>query len=273
MYVFTSAIFFLVFFGFFSGSDSVNINSNTDINGKERLKLIEKMEKEYANDESKKDIVFRLQVLKDTTKEISVADLPLLLKDFTALNITGEGKKYRSVAEYDSIQKTLPAGVKDGWFRSRIVRKEISLNIKFGSDPSAAAKKLGNSFLHKLPYLLFVSLPLFALILRLVYIRRKQFYFADHGIFTIHLYVFTFILLLAVFFLNSLESLTHLDFINYLIAALFIILIIYLYKAMRYFYGQRRLKTLAKLFLIFILSLVLMIILMFFFFIFSAFTL
>lgn len=273
MYVFTSAIFFLVFFGFFSGSDSVNINSNTDINGKERLKLIEKLEKEYANDESKKDIVLRLQVLKDTTKEISVADLPLLLKDFTVLNITGEGKKYRSVAEYDSMQKTLPAGVKDGWFRSRIVRKEISLNIKFGSDPSAAAKKLGNSFLHKLPYLLFVSLPLFALILRLLYLRRKQFYFADHGIFTIHLYVFTFILLLAVFFLNSLESLTHLDIINYLIAVLFIILIIYLYKAMRYFYGQRRLKTLVKLFLIFVLSLVLMIILMFFFFIFSAFTL
>lgn len=273
MYVFTSAIFFLLFFGFFSGSESININSNSKINGEERLLVIEKLEKEFANDESKKDMLLRLQALKDTTQEISVADFPLLFKDFTAVNITGEGKKYQSVTEYDSIQKTLPVSEKDGWFRSRIIRKEISLNKKFGADPSAVSKKLGNSFLHKLPYLLFVSLPLFALILRLVYIRRKQFYFADHGIFTIHLYVFTFILLLTVFFLNSLESLTHLDVINYLIAALFIILIIYLYKAMRYFYGQGRLKTLLKLFLIFILSLVLMIILMFFFFIFSAFTL
>lgn len=273
MYVFTSAIFFLLFFGFFSGSDSININSDSKITGKERLEVIEKLEKEYANDESKKDILQRLQVLKDTTQEISVADLPLFLRDFTALNITGEGKKYQSVKEYDSIQKILPAGEKDGWFRSRIVRKEISLNIKFGSDPSAASKKLGDSVLHKLPYLLFVSLPLFALILRLVYIRRKQFYFADHGIFTIHLYVFTFILLLAVFCLNSLESLTHLGIIDYFIAALFILLTIYLYKAMRYFYGQGPLKTLAKLILVFILSIVLMVVLFAFFFIFSAFTL
>ncbi|MBK7290010.1 MAG: DUF3667 domain-containing protein [Chitinophagaceae bacterium] len=273
MYVFTSAIFFLLFFGFFSGSKSINLDSNADISGKERLKVIEKLEKEFANDDSKKDILLRLEVLKDTTQAILVADFPILFKDLSVLNITGEGNKYHSVNEYDSIQKTLPTAKKDGWFRSRIIRKEISLNKDFGSDPSAAAKKLGNSFLHKLPYLLFVSLPLFALILRLVYIRRKQFYFADHGIFTIHLYIFTFIVLLAVFSLNSLESITHLGVINYLIGALFILLTIYLYKAMRYFYGQSRLKTLIKLFLVFILSLLLMFSLFVFFFLFSAFTL
>ncbi len=136
--------------------------------------------------------------------------------------------------------------------------------------------KFGESLLHRLPYMLFVSLPLFTLILRLVYIRRrwrKQFYFADHGVFTIHLYVFSFILLLLVFALSALQEATHWKFIDWLIFILFMLLFFYLYKAMRNFYGQRRLKTFFKFLLVAFGSFIMMLFLFLIFTIFSAATL
>src|SRR5258705_13790026 len=123
------------------------------------------------------------------------------------------------------------------------MRKQIDVSVKYRENPDEAGKKLVESILHRLPYMLFISLPLFALILKLVYVRRKQFYYADHGVFTIHLYIFTFLLLLAVFGLSALKNATGWGFINFVIAILFIALFFYLYKAMRNFYGQRRAKT------------------------------
>jgi hypothetical protein len=124
--------------------------------------------------------------------------------------------------------------------------------------------------------MLFVSLPLFALILRLVYIRRKWrklFFIADHGVFTIHLYVFSFILLLLVFALDALQKATHWKFITWVILFLIAILFFYLYKAMKNFYGQGKWKTFFKFLFVAFGSLIMMLILFLFFIIFSAATL
>jgi len=65
-------------------------------------------------------------------------------------------------------------------------------------------------FLHKLPYLLFISLPIFALILKLLNIRRRrEFYYADHAIFSIYHYIFSFILLLILFLISTLYDKTE----------------------------------------------------------------
>jgi hypothetical protein len=273
MYVFTSAFFFLLFFSFFTGSGNISLSGTGIRNGEERLILIAKKEKEYGNDPDKKELLEKLQLLKDTTKPMSSDESRMLVNDLPVVNLTGDGNRYRSTEEYDSIQKNLPASEKDGWFLQRIVRKEISINNKYQGDPSALSKKLSNLFLHRLPYMLFVSLPLFALILRLVYIRRKQFYFADHGVFTIHLYVFTFILLLLVFLLEKLQGVTNLDFIGFFIAALFILQLIYLFRAMRVFYGQGKAKTFVKFIFVSFASLIMMLLLTAIFFFYSTFSL
>ena len=121
--------------------------------------------------------------------------------------------------------------------------------------------------------MLFVSLPLFAFILRLVYIRRKQFYFADHSVFTIHLYIFTFLILLLVFSFSKLNNLLHTGLIAIPIALLFLWLFIYLFKAMRNFYGQGRGKTFLKYLFVAFWSLIMMLILLILFMFFSAYTL
>ena len=272
MYVFTSAIFFLLFFSFFS---SVAFKSTVDdpLSKEKRNALIETRENELKKEPGKTELLQQLALLKDTTKSVTMNDVERLSTDNI---ITLSGRNYRSIAEYDSLEKALPVAKRDGWLINLVMKKVIGINNKYRGNSQEVLDKLGESILHKLPYMLFVSLPLFALILRLVYIRRrwrKQFYIADHGVFTIHLYVFSFILLLLVFTLSALQEATHWEFIGWLIFILFMILFFYLYKAMRNFYGQRRWKTFLKFLLVAFGSFIMMVVLFLFFTIFSAVTL
>lgn len=245
------------------------------MSGTERLKLITDIESEINDDSTKKHVLERLQTLKDTAKPITKADLLLAAEqlDFTIINFSGKGKKYSSVSAYDSVQQLLPPDERDGWFLRRLIEKETEINIKYGRDPEAGLRKFGDIVLHRLPYMLFVSLPLFALLLKFVYFRRKQFYYADHGVFTIHLYIFSFILLMIVFGLSKLQEVTHAGIIDFIIFFLFLALLFYLYKAMRNFYGQKRLKTFVKFCIVAFFSLIIMLILLAVFMFFSAFTL
>ena len=272
MYVFTSAIFFLIFFSFFS-SDALNSNFDDPLTIEERNELMDNLEKEYKKEPDKAELIRQLERLKDTSHPVTLNDLAKLsTKNFIKVS----GMNYRSITEYDSLQKALPASSRDGWLEKRVAKKIIDINNKYRGNPEEALNKLGESILHKLPYMLFVSLPLFALILKLVYIRRRwrqQFYIADHGVFTIHLYVFSFILLLLVFALGSLKNATHWRFTDWLIFILFLLLFYYLYKAMRNFYGQGRWKTFFKFLFVSFWSFVMMLILFLIFTIFSAVTL
>jgi len=78
----------------------------------------------------------------------------------------------------------------------------------------------------------------------------------DHGIFSVHLYIFSFLLLLISFGLGELSSVTHWKIIIWMQMALWIYALIYYYKAMRRFYGQSRGKTIFKYLLLFFLSLI-----------------
>ena len=92
-------------------------------------------------------------------------------------------------------------------------------------------------FVNGFSTLLFVLMPLFAVWLKLLYIRRQEFFMVEHFVFTIHFHAFAF--LLAMFgsiFRNS--PIWTLFFIA--------ILAIYGYMAMLHFYQQSKLKTLIK---------------------------
>ena len=274
MYVFTSAVFFLLFFSFMKPEENLKINFDEPMTLKQRLKTIEGIEKDMKWDTAQ-FLKNKLKLLKDTTREVTVSDLIKLDKSTrkTFFNIAGTGISYHSIEEYDSAQNILPSGQKDSWLLRTIKKKEIVLNQKYGADPDNGLKKLFESFLHRLPYLLFVSLPIFAFFLKLLYIRRKDFYYFDHGIFSIHHYIFSFILLLMVFAFQKLSDLTNSGILNFLTGLLFLSGGIYLYKAMRKFYGQGRIKTVFKFILLNLFGFIGMIILLFLFIVFSVFEL
>lgn len=261
MYVFTSAIFFLLFFSFVKPGGNFKTNFDDTITPAIRTQLIKEYEEKIKKGDS--SLVNALRLLKDTARRLTVRELfdVGVKPSFTILNITGVGEKYDNTRQYDSAQKIIPAKERDGFFLKTLKRKEIELKEKYGKDPESGGKKLLNTFLHKLPYLLFVSLPLFALLLKLLYIRRKEFYYVDHGIFAIHHYIFTFILLLVVFAFQGLSNWLGWKFFEVAAIILFLSGGFYLYKAMRNFYRQRRVKTVIKFLLLNLMGFITLIIL------------
>ena len=269
MYVFTSAIFFLFFFSLFKPKNAVNIKADQPLDSKQRGDYIISLQNRLKKDTGNKVLLERIALLKDTGRKFTAKDI-LENQSKNGLHTNLTDKDYRTFEEYDSTQQTLPSAKRDGWLLRQLIKRSTEIKNKYRENPQEAITKLVEGFFHRLPYLLFVSLPLFALILKLVYIRRKQFYFADHGVFTIHLYVFSFIVLLVAFGLDKLQGFTSWNFIDTINILLFIGLTSYLYIAMHNFYKQGWGKTFLKFLLVAILSLIMMIILLTIFLLFSA---
>ncbi len=124
--------------------------------------------------------------------------------------------------------------------------KEIEMNEKYKGDQDQILKAFVNNLVHSFPQMLFISLPLFALVLKLLYIRRKQYYYVSHAIFSVQYYIFVFIMLFVLLFLQKINNQLDWMIIIYLQVLTFMIIFFYLYKAMRNFYLQRRAKTILK---------------------------
>ncbi len=265
MYIFTSAFFFLIFFTFFK-TDRVDVQTGTTIN-KKTLTEIATMDSAAFSDFTS---AINLENNKDG-KPMTRAEFAAYVD--TVINSPNRGItniKYKIRQEYDSVLK---AGKDDNWFERKFMYKMIDLNTKYKGRNLDAFRDFKELLLHSLPQLLFLSLPLLALLLKLVYIRRKEFYYVSHGIFSLHLYIFVFIALLLIFSLNSLHEMLGWAAINWVLFLLYVSLFFYEYKAMRNFYKQRRAKTIFKFILVNFLFLIVLTILFTAFIFFSFFKL
>ncbi len=277
MYVFTSAFFFLIFFSLIKPEDSFRLKpSGKDIKKardyllKERADLLKQLKKpsprrDTAEDNKLLGLIEQdlVRVDKDSTLAIDSLYTYQYVLSKADFNVSGG---YKTLAEYDSAQNVLPVDKRDNWLESMIARKNFKWREKYGNDVNIL-KAVWNKFLHSIPQLLFVSLPFFALMLKLLYIRRKQFYYADHGIFSVHLYCAIFIILLIVFGINKLNDWLNWDLFSYLIGFITVFIFIYIFLAMKRFYRQGGFKTFIKYFILLFLDIIFMSLLMIVFFI------
>ncbi|MES1220487.1 MAG: DUF3667 domain-containing protein [Bacteroidota bacterium] len=247
MYVFTAAVFFTIFFAVFNSHDITITGKNVEkaVHDSTRSILKKKLENAKTHDDSV-SIQNSLSTLTDTSgkKDADAAKEEKKLKVTTKFVPFDE--RYTSLAQYDSIQQSLPVSKKDGWFRRIANRKSLEIGEHYKNDNVEFWVDVLEKFMHSFPYMLFVSLPLYALFLKILYFRRKQFFYADHGIFLIHLYIFTFILLLFLIGINKIESVSQFALFGFLIAALIIYGLYYALKAMKNFYKQGWVKTIVK---------------------------
>jgi len=103
-----------------------------------------------------------------------------------------------------------------------------------GRTPQEAGATLFGEFMEHAPTMMFVLLPLFAGVMKLIYLRRKRFY-VEHFVFALHVHAFVFLTLTASVFANEpVDSLLSLW------------MMIYIYWAMKRFYAQGWFRTLAK---------------------------
>jgi len=246
MYIFTSAIFFLIFFSM------INVkNIKFDNDSKKEIQTDSVFHQLLSGAKNAQDSADILKIQKAIKVKPKVKDSS---QNHVHTNFDIEKSEYATAAAYDSAEKKLPADQRDHWLKRRIKIKTIELNERYKNEKGNLFRELISNYIHNCPKVLFISLPLFALLLKLLYIRRKQFYYVDHGIFSVHLYIFSFLILLILFGIGELRTYTGWNWLNWIFGAIIIYTFIYFYKAMRRFYGQGRAKTILKYILLFIMS-------------------
>ncbi len=113
---------------------------------------------------------------------------------------------------------------------------------------------------HKLPQVMFITLPFMALMLGLLYRKLKQFYYVNHIIFIINLYIGVYLLILIEMGIDYLQDLSHFKIFAVLSSIVSLGTFFYVYKSLRNFYHQGRVKTLLKCFLLYFLFFIIAII-------------
>jgi len=295
MYVFTSAFFFIIFFSLFnpaeitekkdsreqlkeltdasnSLSKTMAVKNDADLKDPDlRAAILRSREhidahaavlKKDAEEEARLDSIKQqqLKAKADTAKKYAPGDRSgLKIKEYdpkdnknfklTSINV------FYTLPAYDSVQQALPEKKRDDWLTRAMTRKSILLREKYGDNNKEAMALFMEKYMHTLPQALFVSLPVFAFLLLLLYARR-DFYYADHAIFSIHVYFASLIVLLVYFSVDKLQIAADWQWLSVVKFIIVLGILFYLYIAMRKFYKQNRVKTIFKFILLNMFSLV-----------------
>jgi len=193
------------------------------------------------------------------------------LQEGLKMDLDEDSVNYKTIAAYNAAQKKLPESKRDNWLDALIKKKGIEINEKYSGDNLKIGKALIEKFENYFSRMLYISLPIFAFFIWVLYRRNKNHFFVDHVIFSIHIYCAFYIIL---FIAQIISTVNHFfsDKASDIIALLVpISLFFYLYKSLRNHFNQSRKKTLLKFFILIILTMFLMAILMITFFMFSLF--
>jgi Protein of unknown function (DUF3667) len=171
MYVFISAIFFLVIY-WGKGEEG---SSGGD------------------GGASKGGAADSVQVVKDSAQVVKPGEESLAMKfsGSTAVFDLVENK-YQTVKEFDSVQSKLPDSSREDGMMRWFLRNNLRLKQKHGGRNKL---HLETNVQHTIPKLMFLLLPLFALLVGMLY-SRKKYYYSQHAIFSIHFHCFFFLLML-----------------------------------------------------------------------------
>jgi hypothetical protein len=208
--------------------------------------------------------------VKQEEKTIKIDSIRADRNDFQ-FRIGADTFNYKTLAQYEMAQNKLPVSKRANWLESKLAKQQIYLTQKYKDDKLEIGKALIEQFKHYFSRILYISLPIFAFFVWILYRRNKEHFFVDHLIFSIHIYCAFFIILFFVKIVDDVyEYFMHKPFTVLDISVAFI-LFFYLYKSLRNHFHQSRLKTIFKFFILNTLTLILMASLMFVFFILSLF--
>ncbi|QEC67222.1 DUF3667 domain-containing protein [Panacibacter ginsenosidivorans] len=269
MYVFTSAIFFIIFFSFIVKPDEIaksigstnsplseeHVNTfrdslsaayakTTDSVQKQKIeKLLNAIDYFSEDTTNKKTDSLHRQSLKDTAK--------IDLNNKAVFRVFGDKNLPETEKEYDSIQNALPKDQRDGWFKSIASKWAIGVNNKYKENPDDFKKDFIEKFFHSVPQVMFVTLPLIALFMQLLYIRkRRQVFYVNHVIFLTHVYIALFIGWLITFGIGGLYEVSGWEIFTWLNFLVGTYMFIYTPWAMKNFYEQGIAKSVFKYFIL-----------------------
>lgn len=156
--------------------------------------------------------------------------------NWTTYNRLKDDQKISDEMLYDSLDLTLNSG-----FEKFVMRQVIRIN-------RADNQTIAYLMTKNLPVLMFIMLPLFALLLKLLYVRRKILYM-QHIIHTIHLHSFAYIiygLCIALLLMGGLSDRLE----SWVTMISFLLVSVYAYASFLRVYVQGWFKTLVKFILV-----------------------
>ena len=173
-------------------------------------------------------------------------------------------KPYKNVAALDSIQKHGKANEKLGAFDYWLNRKVLM--VEEHNTMEELIEKFKESFIHNLPKVLFIYMPIFAFMLWLFHNKRKWYYF-DHGIFTLHYFSFLLLMILMLFLIKQvLFVFGEHPVINVIYSGIEIVgivwMVYYFFPAHHRFYDESRLSTIVKGSILYLLNSILILIIL-----------
>lgn len=143
-----------------------------------------------------------------------------------------------SIEQYLQRQDSLPEDQKDNFIKRYINKKDI-LAEQSGFKLS---EKINETFKHNIPKMMFLILPVFALILYLLF-RKKKLFYVEHFYHSVYLHSF-FYLYMLVFTLISYPFSD--DWKSYINIIVLIGLFVYLYKSLMKVYDENAISTIVK---------------------------
>jgi Protein of unknown function (DUF3667) len=130
-------------------------------------------------------------------------------------------------------------GNSSGWLQPRLVQACERLK-------TVSAREFGRALRSNLPKMMFIFLPLVALVNLVLYVFRRRTY-VEHLLYYVHYHAFAFLLLTLQITVSALLKWLHVPFIPGLLTfAAYVYLFVYLFKAMRSVYHQSRAITALK---------------------------
>ena len=229
--------------------DEVRTLSKTD-----RFEVAAQLFGQHPGSDSLRDN--KLGLLLDTTVSIEVRKVKDITKVDSSKLVTIDSALYTLHPQRDDLIVNDSADLNATWLEKKLNEKWRRNKKQFGDDINQMVGVFIDRFVHWFPYILFVSLPLFALILKLLYWRRKEVVYSDHAVFTLYHYIFSFILLLLIMGSNRLLAISGWGFFSTLINLLIFSWFVYLFFSLKRFYGQSFWRTSGKFLLLNFLGLI-----------------
>ena len=201
MYIFISAVFFVVAF---AGKEEAAVRQEENGHSVNlyRQQLADSLRSVIKTDSLHRSFNGAMAARLDTAEKVKLHD------ESVNLNMNNAGKviidmtenKYNTVREYDSVQRRLPDTARDKGFGHWLTRYTVRQKEKHGG---RSVMHVEVDVSHDIPKIMFVLLPLFALYVGWFY-SRKQYYYVNHAIFTVHYHCFIFLLFLVLMGLDKL---------------------------------------------------------------------
>lgn len=246
LYIFISIVFFIIVF---SGSEkkkqesegkaaTVTEQLEKDTLVSDDIDEVKQVLKYLPINRSKKDSILReveKEIKENGKATINIDSLPLKKSKFSAF------ARDETIEQYEKKQRALPKDQRDNFIINYFSKKSIQFN-KY-PDPG---QKIKEDFIKLIPKMMFVLLPLFALILKLVYIRKKRFYY-EHLIYSFHTHSAIFLsFIVSALLIWLTRFVMNIEWLIGIIGFLYITW--YIYRSLRTFYRSSRWITVLKMF-------------------------